>query len=191
MCLLWPGIAHLLRYTSGKMVELRPITESDADELFPLISCPEVTNLLGWPGPASVEQFRTLLREREERMRSGSYYAFTIISKTAMPIGNITILPSKANFSGDMGLWIGSQFHGFGYGTEAVRLAVRLGFEELKLHRLEARVFSQNAASRRIFEKNGFTLEEIRREAVLIHGSLFDEWIFAVLNQNFSHSIDK
>ena len=165
------------------MLALCPISESHADTLFPLIYRSPVTDTLIWDGPESLEEFRAALRDREEQTRAGLLHAFTIM-KDGLPIGSIRIAPNKLHANGDIGLWIGSQFQGFGYGTESVRLISAMGFEEFSLHRLEARVFVGNTASRRIFEKNGFDLEGTLRHAVLKHGRFLDEWILAKINQD-------
>ena len=47
---------------------------------------------------------------------------------------------------------------GRGYGSEAVRQALRLAFEEMGLERVRLRTFRWNARARRAFEKAGFRL---------------------------------
>src|SRR5215469_17769591 len=140
---------------SKGMLELRPISESDAAPLFPLIYHSGVTDTLVWDGPESLEEFRASLREREEQTRAGLLHSFAIVNDGA-PIGAMRIAPNESGSTGDIGLWIGLPFQGHGLGTEAIRQVSAIGFGELRLHRLEARVFVGNTASRRIFEKNGF-----------------------------------
>jgi RimJ/RimL family protein N-acetyltransferase len=54
---------------------------------------------------------------------------------------------------------------GNGIGTKMVEKAVRFGFEELGLHRLELRVFDFNRAAIQCYEKVGFRQEGVLREA--------------------------
>jgi len=158
------------------MLELRPICEADANQLFPLVFRSHITDMLVWDGPESLQEYKAAMREREERMRAGLLHSFAIIHEGA-PIGATHIAPNESHTTGDIGLWIGSQFQGRGHGTESIRQLTAIGFEKLKLHRLEARVFVGNARSRRIFEKNGFNLEGTLRQAVLKRGKYLDEWI--------------
>src|ERR1700746_1663417 len=102
------------------MLELRPILESDAGPLFPLIYRSSVTDTLVWDGPESLEEFRASLREREEKTRAGVLHSFTIV-KDGMPVGGMRIAPNESGTTGDIGLWIGLPFQGRGLGTEAVR----------------------------------------------------------------------
>ena len=164
------------------MLELRPISASDAEPLFPLIYRSSVTDTLVWDGPESLEEFKASLREREEKTRAGLLHSFAIVNE-GTPIGAMRIAPNESATTGDIGLWIGLPFQGRGLGTEAVRQVSAIGFIRLKLHRLEARVFVRNMASRRIFEKNGFTVEGTLRHATLKRGRYLDEWILARIRE--------
>ena len=165
------------------MVKLRAVVESDAETLFPLIYRSSVTDMLIWDGPSSFEEFREALRDRAEQTRAGTLHAYAVVQESdGAPVGMIRIAPDAANLSGDIGLWIGAAYHGRGYGTEAIRQVVEFGFEQAGLHRLEARVFVGNMASRRAFEKNGFALEGTLRDVVRKRGRFLDEWVFGKVN---------
>lgn len=164
------------------MLELRPICESDAEPLFPHIYRSSVTDTLVWDGPESLEEFRASLRERDEKTRAGVLYSYAIVEDGA-PVGAIRIAPNESGTTGDIGLWIGLPFQGRGLGTESVRLVCAIGFETLKLHRLEARVFVGNMRSRRIFEKNGFSVEGTLRQATLKRGRYLDDWILGRIHE--------
>lgn len=56
----------------------------------------------------------------------------------------------------DVGYWLGGQFWGQGYATEAVRAVIDLAFTELGYDALQAGARVTNPASRRILEKCGF-----------------------------------
>jgi RimJ/RimL family protein N-acetyltransferase len=64
-----------------------------------------------------------------------------------------------------------------GLGTEAVRLIVGYGFEQLGLHRISLQVYAFNPRARRAYEKAGFVAEGVLREE-LRYG---DEWIDATM----------
>lgn len=167
------------------MIELCPVLEAHAEALFPLVFQTSVADTIVWNGPESLEEFRAALREREEKTRSGLLHQFTIIGSEGAAVGTIDIVPDPVNASGSIGLWIGTRFHGLGYGSEAVRLVVRLGFDGLKLERLQARVFVGNRASRRIFEKNGFVVEGTVRHAVRKRGVFLDTWILGMIREEY------
>jgi RimJ/RimL family protein N-acetyltransferase len=56
-----------------------------------------------------------------------------------------------------LGYWLGLAHQGRGYGTEAVRLLVREAFAAYPAERIGAGVFFDNAASRRVLDKLGFS----------------------------------
>lgn len=72
-------------------------------------------------------------------------------------------------------------YRGRGAMTEAVRRAVREAFETLDILRVSARVFSPNAASRRVLEKNGFTLEGRIPRAVCKGENIYDLCLYGRL----------
>jgi RimJ/RimL family protein N-acetyltransferase len=56
----------------------------------------------------------------------------------------------------DLGCWIGTEYWGRGYATEAVRAVIDLAFDELGYEALQAGARVTNPASRRVLEKCGF-----------------------------------
>jgi RimJ/RimL family protein N-acetyltransferase len=81
--------------------------------------------------------------------------------------------------SAELGYWIGEPYWGKGIATQAVELMTQYGFRKLDLVRIYAGVFSYNAGSMRVLEKNGFTLEGILKKAVYKNGQMWDEHRYA------------
>jgi RimJ/RimL family protein N-acetyltransferase len=98
-------------------------------------------------------------------------------------IGFLTLnVVSWPHRTGDIALGIGDAEHwGRGYGNEAMRLGIDLGFRELNLHRLQLGVFSYNARAIRLYEGLGFTLEGTFRETVRRDGQWHDTLQFGLL----------
>jgi RimJ/RimL family protein N-acetyltransferase len=72
-----------------------------------------------------------------------------------------------------------------GYGTEAMKLVLAHGFDDMQLHRIELRVLARNKRAIRAYEKCGFVYEGTKREAALIDGEWFDDLMMAVLADEF------
>ncbi|MBI4674561.1 MAG: GNAT family N-acetyltransferase [Chloroflexi bacterium] len=77
------------------------------------------------------------------------------------------------------------EFRGKGYGTDALRLALRFAFRELNMHRVALMVLATNARAIRSYEKCGFVREGVTRGAdyrdrirrdVISMGILRSEW---------------
>jgi ribosomal-protein-alanine N-acetyltransferase len=67
--------------------------------------------------------------------------------------------------------------------TKAVKLAVKIGFERLKLHRIEANVMPWNAASLRVLEKCGFERVGIAQKYLNINGIWEDHYINQIIRE--------
>jgi RimJ/RimL family protein N-acetyltransferase len=75
---------------------------------------------------------------------------------------------------------------GQGYGQEALDLILRYGFDELGLHRVEAKFGGYNTGAARFFERNGFQLEVRRRQAVARDGQRWDMLQYALLQREWA-----
>lgn len=164
-------------------VRLLPVQAADAERLFPLVCQRDVTDWLLWDGPESLEEYSQSLTKRADEVARGERYLFTIWADD-QPVGSIDIRPSN-DYRADIGLWIGTPYHDHGIGSQAVQQITAFGFFKLGLEKIEAEVFVGNQASRRIFEKCGFTLEGTRRLSVHKRDKLLDEWNLGITRQDY------
>lgn len=68
-----------------------------------------------------------------------------------------------------------------GYGTESMRLMLKLGFEHYNLHRVFLQVKETNAGAIRAYEKAGFKHEGRKRQADFQEGRYIDVLLMSVL----------
>lgn len=73
---------------------------------------------------------------------------------------------------------------GRGYMTEAVERIVRIAFEDLALHRVEANVIPRNVRSIAVLERAGFSREGVSPRYLRIAGVWEDHVRFAVINDS-------
>ena len=74
------------------------------------------------------------------------------------------------NHHAEIGIFIGeNEARGCGLGVSAVLLLTEHGFQELKLHRVFARILADNDASLRCFEKAGYIRESYCHDDVRIN----------------------
>lgn len=86
-----------------------------------------------------------------------------------------------------LGIFIGDKnYWSKGYGTDATRTLLRFAFEEANLHRVELQVFAFNPRAIRAYEKVGFKLEGVRKQALFREGAWHDEHIMAVLEDEWT-----
>jgi len=85
----------------------------------------------------------------------------------------------------DFAIIIGAEHQGRGYGQEAIRMALRYGFAEMGLHRIQLAVWAYNARAIRAYAEAGFLEEGHRREVVFHDGTFHDEVLMAILEQEW------
>ncbi|MFC6038768.1 GNAT family N-acetyltransferase [Paenisporosarcina macmurdoensis] len=80
------------------------------------------------------------------------------------------------------------EFWGKGYGTEAMSLLLKFGFEILNLHRIGLNVFSYNTRGKKSYEKLGFKQEGIVRDELFYNGQYYDSILMGVLKDEFNQN---
>jgi RimJ/RimL family protein N-acetyltransferase len=109
--------------------------------------------------------------------------------ETAKPIGTIGLhgILTK-DHSASFGIAIGEKdYWNKGCGTEAARLLIKYGFEQLNLHRIYSSAHAFNERSLRLHRRVGFKEEGRRREARFKNGVYCDEVEFGLLRDEWNH----
>jgi len=93
-------------------------------------------------------------------------------------IGNIKLGPiHRLHRRADISILVGDHScWGQGYASEAIVALRDWAFLELDLQKLNAGVYATNVASRRAFEKCGFSIEGTLLEEVVCNGERLDVW---------------
>ncbi len=167
---------------------LRPFAFEDAPALARLAGRREIADTtISVPHPYSEQQAREWISHHMELGNEAKEAAFAIVEKnTGQLIGSAGLRDLNQEHShAEMGCWIGVEFWGRGYATEAARALLQFGFEELQLNRIHAHHMLRNPASGRVLEKIGMRREGVLREAVRKWGKFEDVAILAVLNKDW------
>ena len=136
---------------------LAPLHLQYGAPLFELLNDWDVVRMLSEvPWPLRLEDTVQFIA----KMPSPSTDDFAILAASG-PIGVATVKkPGSGNPPRRMprlGYWIGRKYWGQGYGTEAIGTMVDFAFRTYPAERVGAGVFHDNAASRALLEKLGFT----------------------------------
>jgi [ribosomal protein S5]-alanine N-acetyltransferase len=97
-------------------------------------------------------------------------------------IGYVNIY--KENYRAEIGYLLSPGFHGKGMMTEALKRTIEYGFNELKLHSIEAIVHPDNTASTKLLEQNRFVKEAYLKDNQFFDGKFIDSVIYSRLNTN-------
>jgi RimJ/RimL family protein N-acetyltransferase len=84
-----------------------------------------------------------------------------------------------------IGYWLDPPHWHRGYGSEAASALCEVGFRTLRLHRIEARVFSFNQRSMRLLRRLGFRREGRLRSTLYRGGRWHDDIVLGVLRSEF------
>jgi RimJ/RimL family protein N-acetyltransferase len=152
---------------------LRPLTTADVDAVHAYQSLPEVCAYIPYE-PRSREEVAQRLSDpaftRTALDAEGQVLVLGMVLKeTGRVIGDALLFwHSRLHRSGEVGYQLHPDHWGRGYVTEAAREMLRLGFEELGLHRITARIDAENPASAAVLRRLG-----MRQEAVLVENEWF------------------
>lgn len=76
-----------------------------------------------------------------------------------------------------------SSYHGQGYALEACEAAIKILFSNYKIHRIEARVATDNLPSIRLLEKLQFRFEGIEYQSVEVNGTFRDHYRYSLISE--------
>jgi RimJ/RimL family protein N-acetyltransferase len=171
--------AHKPTLTGG-LVILRPVDESDYDALAAAMADPDVSRLTGSHGEIGEEKARQWYRTRKDQT---DRLDLAIVDKaTGETVGEAVLNDwDPDNRCCNFRILIGPAGQGRGLGTEATRLIVGYGIEEVGLHRISLGVYAFNPRAQRAYEKAGFVAEGRLRDALLWEGEWVDEIVMSVL----------
>ena len=170
-----------------KRLFMRKMLPSDADDMYNYAKLEEVTRYLLWSPHTSPSETRMYLYSLKREYAKGRHFEWALIDKqSSNMIGTCGFTRiDTVNQLGEIGYVLNPAFHGRGYATEAAREILRFGFEELGLHRIEARFMVGNTASEEVMKKLGMSFEGFERDSVFVKGSYRTVGKYAILSEEF------
>jgi len=133
------------------MIELKEVTENDADFLFELYQSRESFNLIE---PIKYEDQQSFVNSYIQKQDSHPYQIWNVIWKDDKRIGSATLQKRENAF----GIWLIPEFQQGGYGSEALK-------EFLKKYPLEyytCIINIRNVSSLHLLQKYGFRIDGIK-----------------------------
>lgn len=129
---------------------------------------------------ASVEEWISTVQQLHEDA-GGARYCIEI-KDTGEMIGSIGLTADKRHNRASLGFWIGQDYWGRGYCTEACRKLIEFGFSKLGYLRIHADHFLHNPASGRVLQKSGMTHEGTLRDHLCKDGKYYSIEYYAIVN---------
>ena len=180
-----------VRYYNGQRIYFRPIELTDCAKFVEWFNDPDNWRTLARSNPINQ------LREKEfieGLYKSNTDVAFGIVLSVddsfigCCGLHGISPQARSASF----GILIGEmRYQGLGFGGETISLALRYGFEELNLNRIELDVFAGNERGLRAYRRAGFVQEGRRRQAFYRNGRYHDVIHMAVLREDWADAVSE
>ncbi|MBF4491398.1 GNAT family N-acetyltransferase [Flavobacterium sp. JLP] len=163
---------------------LRRITNDDVNEIFELRSNPETMKYIPRPLAKNTEDALEHITVIEDKIVTnvGINWGITLKDNPKLLgiIGYYRMQPE--NYRAEIGYMLLPEFHGKGIVPEAVNRLITYGFDDLKLHSIEAVIAPENLASEKVLQKCGFIKEAHFKESEFYEGRFLDKVIYSLLN---------
>ncbi|MGZ4688466.1 MAG: GNAT family N-acetyltransferase [Acidimicrobiia bacterium] len=172
------------------MVEVRPPTERDIDEIFAGIreSLPELLTWMAWSHPEYARSETVdWVRSTEQAWIDGTEYSFAIVEhSTSAVLGTCGLNGiDRVNRWANLGYWVRTPATGRGVATRAATLVAGFGFADLGLDRIEILAATGNAPSQRVAERVGATREGVLRRRLRIGEASHDAVVFSLIRDEW------
>lgn len=184
-----PGLTSDDLPVATERLTLRPYRPGDAAALLALLSDPGVVRYL-YSEPLRAEGLSTAM---EQRVRPATVEAEGDVVKlaaelraTGQYVGEMTLFHrSSRDRRGEIGYVVSPRFSGRGLATEGAAALLRLGFEVVGFHRIEAQCDGRNLASARVMERLGMRREAHFIKNEFVKGEWTDALVYAVLAEEW------
>jgi RimJ/RimL family protein N-acetyltransferase len=163
-------------------VRLEPLSAKHVDGLDALARDPDVQRHTYVPSPPPPGFGSSWLERYEQGRADGTRVGFAIVEAddgSFLGLAAAVRLDARAS-EAELGYILAPEARGRGAATEALRLLTEWGFAR-GLQRLELRVDAENAPSRRVAERCGYTREGLLRSVYFKEGRRSDMLVYSRL----------
>jgi len=169
---------------------LRSLTAADLEFVYRHFSDRDTARYLHDEEPVTTRQQAQAIVDCYTEPGGHPYNRWVIVSKSDnMPIGTCGYHNwRKRHFCAEIGYDLAKAYWKQGFMTEALREALKFGFERMELNRIEALVHPHNLASMQLLEKLRFQKEGMLRDYYFQGGRFHDSLRYSLLRSESSFS---
>ena len=172
----------------GEGIRFRAIDQNDLPRFVRWFNDPEVLRGVSMFLPMAMWEEEQWFKALSERPQAERPMAIEILSGDEwVHIGNLGLFDIDGRTrSAEVGISIGEKVYwDQGYGTLAMQLLLKHGFNTLNLNRIALRVFANNPRAIRCYEKVGFVHEGRLRQAHFHEGEYVDILWMSILRHEW------
>lgn len=162
---------------------LRNLSHDDVDEVFAIRSNPDTMQFIPRPLAKTREDAIAVIDMITGFTAANEKINWAITEKGADKVIGIIGYPNfrPESFRAEVGYVLNRDHHRKGIAYEALTAVLNYGFEQLKLHSIEAIIRPENIASIKLVEKAGFVKEGHFRDYVFHNSRFWDEAVYSLL----------
>ncbi|MBD3192211.1 MAG: GNAT family N-acetyltransferase [Candidatus Heimdallarchaeota archaeon] len=178
----------------GVKVRLRSLELEDLEDIMKDWNTLSLRVNTGRALPDPRKSREEFIRDSWEYRKEGRGYIFAIEQlETKEFLGHCSLfIINRTARSANLGIFIYNKDNqGRGYGTDAMRVLLKIGFDFLNLHRIELGVYPVNKRAIHVYQKVGFKKVGRKREARFMSGEYRDEIIMDVLRSEWLQNKNK
>lgn len=171
-----------------KEFKLRAWKTEDAESLAQAANNPNIARNLrnAFPNPYTLEAAVWYINDSIANAgKKQINYAIVVDGQAVGSIG-IFVKDDIYEKSAELGYWLSEDYWHKGIMSEAVRIICKEAFETFDIVRIFAEPFADNAGSRGVLEKAGFTYEGTMRNGVYKNGAIHSYCMYSVLREEFT-----
>jgi ribosomal-protein-alanine N-acetyltransferase len=141
---------------------MRQPEPEDINELFLLMSDSGLTRFLTWEPHTNIEATKAVVQSLIEAQKKDKGYHWCILFNNNI-IGLVSLIDVKRKIRtwtlnrAELSYWIGTEYQGKGFATEASKSVIEFGFKNLDLHKIIVAHAAENIESQSICRKLKFT----------------------------------
>lgn len=171
----------------GQRVDLKEITMDNASALFELRSSDDVMQYIERPRTKNIQEAMDMIQKMDEFAITGNGFTWGVFLKGSNTmIGTMGFYRiEKENLRGEVGYLSHPDYWGKGLMSEALKLALDIGFNQIKFHSIAACINPKNESSRKLLLKHHFQKEAYHRENLFFNNKFYDSEIFALLVSDY------
>lgn len=166
---------------------LRPPLLSDENALFELMSEKNLTKFLTWEPHEKIETTRLVIQNLINSQKNNNAYHWCICYDSKI-IGLVSLIDVRRDIRtwiinrAELSYWIGSNYQGKGFATEASKAIVEYGFKSLDFHKIIIAHTIENTESQRICNKLGFIKYAHEHDAFFKNNKWYDLMWYELIN---------
>jgi ribosomal-protein-alanine N-acetyltransferase len=156
-----PQLSELDLVLETPRLRLRPFTEADVDDIWPVVSNPEFPKMMSWAAHSDRSETLGFVRAANRSLEQNAGIVWAIEHERRV-IGSIGLeamvfeMRALRIDRAELGFWLAPEHWNKGVMAEAGEAVMRFAFQTIGLHKVTVGCISENLAARRVIEKLGF-----------------------------------